>query len=75
MRLLAGMGRPRRHFDIEMISESVPVKHTLPKYSEEQKSKERYHVEKAEALGHLRAPTQEQVSPWSTRTHTVYKKR
>ena len=61
-------------FDIELIPNAKPVKHNLPKYSEEQKRKEKYHVDKAELLGHLRTPTQEQLSEWSTRTHCVYKK-
>merc|ERR1712023_239550 len=36
--------------------------------------KERYHIEKEEALGHLRTPTDEQKSDWSCRCHVVAKK-
>ena len=61
-------------FDVELLPNVKPVKHTLPKYSEEQKKKEAYHVDKAEKLGHLRTPDYKQLSEWATRTHTVHKK-
>ena len=34
----------------------------------------RHQLEKAELLGHLRAPTDAQKSDWATRTHVVGKK-
>ena len=61
-------------FDVELESGARPVKHALPKYSEEQKKKEAYHVDKAEKLGHLRTPAQHERSEWATRTHTVWKR-
>ena len=36
--------------------------------------KEQYHITKAETLGHLRVPRDDQKSEWSTRTHVVFKK-
>ena len=61
-------------FDIELIPGATPVRAQLPRYSPNQQELERYHVAKAESAGHLRKPDPEQVSPWTTRTHVVWKK-
>ena len=61
-------------FDIELEPNARPVRHQLPKMSLKEIEKERYHIGKAETLGHLRIPTDQQKSEWSTRTHIVYKK-
>ena len=61
-------------FDIELEPNDRPVRHQLPKSSQREMEKEQHHIKKAEALGHLRIPTDAQKSEWSTRTHVVYKK-
>ena len=61
-------------FDIELMPDARPVRHQLPKMSPHQIAREKYHVQKAERLGHLRAPTDAQKSEWATRTHIVGKK-
>ena len=61
-------------FDIELESNVRPVRHQLPKMSQREMEKEQHHITKAEALSHLRIPTDAQKSEWSTRTHVVYKK-
>ncbi|CAE8641381.1 unnamed protein product [Polarella glacialis] len=61
-------------FDIELEPGAVPVKSHLPKYSLEQARKESYHINKELALGHMRVPTEAQLSAWSTKVHIVHKK-
>jgi len=65
---------PQYAFDIKLKDGYKPVRANLPRYSPEQARKERYHVAKEEALGHLRTPAQDELSEWSTRTHVVHKK-
>ena len=36
--------------------------------------KEQYHTEKAESMSHLRIPTDDQTSEWSTTTRVAFKK-
>ena len=62
------------HFDIELVEGAQPVRHQLPKRSPEEKKRQRYHLQKEEAAGHLRIPTDAQKSDWATRTHIVSKK-
>ena len=61
-------------FDIELVPGAQPSRAQLPKMSPAEMKKEQYHIEKEEALGHLRVPTDEQKSDWSCRTHIVFKK-
>ena len=61
-------------FDIELTPGAKPSRAQLPKLSPAEMQRERFHVEKEEALGHLRVPTDEQKSDWSCRTHIVAKK-
>ena len=61
-------------FDIELLPGAKPVRHQLPKMSPAEVKKEQYHLRKAEALGHLRVPTDDQKSDWATKTLTVSKK-
>ena len=61
-------------FDIELEPNARPVRHQLPKSSQREIEQKQHHIKKAEALGHLRIPTDAQKSEWSTRTHAVYKK-
>ena len=61
-------------FDIELGPNAKPVRHQLPKMSLRDTEKEQHHIKKAEALGHLRVPTDTQKSEWSTKTHVVFKK-
>ena len=61
-------------FDIELVPGAQPSRAQLPKMSPAEMEKERYHIEKEQALGHLRVPTDEQKSDWSCRTHIVSKK-
>ena len=61
-------------FDIELVEGAVPVRHQLPKRSPQEKDRQRYHLQKEEAAGHLRIPTDAQKSEWATRTHIVSKK-
>ena len=65
---------PKYSFEIKLKEGAKPIRANLPRYSPEQARKERHHVLKEEALGHLRVPTKEQLSEWSTRTHVVHKK-
>ena len=58
-------------FDIEQGPGAQPSRAQLPKMSLAEMKKGRYHVEKEEALGHLRVPTDEQKSEWSCRAHIV----
>ena len=61
-------------FDIELEPNAKPIRHQLPKMSIKEMEKEQFHIAKAEKLGHLRVPTNEQKSEWSTRTRVVFKK-
>ena len=61
-------------FDIELEPNAKPIRHQLPKMSLREMEKEQYHITKAEQLGHLRAPTDDQTNERSTRTHVVFKK-
>ena len=61
-------------FDIELEPNARPVRHQLPKMSVREMEKEQYHIKKAEAMGHLRIPTDAQKSEWSTRTHVIFKR-
>ena len=61
-------------FDIQLQPGAVPSKATVPKYSLTQARKEAHHIDKEMKLGHLRTPTEEQLSEWTTKVHTVYKK-
>ncbi len=61
-------------FDISLKPGVKACRANLPRYSPAQSRKERYHVNKEEALGRLRTPTKEQASEWCTRTHVVHKK-
>ena len=61
-------------FDIELEADAKPARHQLPKLSPQEQAKERYHIQKEEALGHLRIPTDAEKSDWATRTHVVSKK-
>ena len=47
-------------FDTELVPNAKPVRHQLPKMSTREVEKEQYHINKAEKLGHLRVPTDEQ---------------
>ena len=61
-------------FDIETVPGAQPVRHQLPKLSPAEAERERYHVLKAERLGHLRVPTDAQKGEWTTKTMVVSKK-
>lgn len=61
-------------FDIELHKNATPHRAQLPKLSPKETEKERFHIEKETQLGHLRVPTDEQKSEWSTRTYVVFKK-
>ena len=61
-------------FDIDLVPGAKPSMAQLPRMSPAEMAKERYHIEKEEALGHLRTPTDEQKSDWSCRCHVVNKK-
>ena len=61
-------------FDIDLTPGPQLVRAQLPRYSPHQQELERFHVTKAEVACHLRKPNPEQVPPWTTRTHVVWKK-
>ena len=61
-------------FDIELEPNVKPIRHQLPKMSVKELEKEQFYITKAEKLGHLRVPIDEQKSEWSTRAHVVFKK-
>ena len=61
-------------FDIELEPNAKPIRHSVPKLSPQQQAMEQHHISRAEKSGHLRVPTEDQLSGWAVRTHVVHKK-
>ena len=61
-------------FDVQLHEGAKPVKAPLPRYSAEQAKKEQHHIKSAMDMGHLITPEPEDIGPWATATHVVFKK-
>ena len=61
-------------YDIQLKPNAKPVQQTLYKQSPMAEVKEQHHLNKELKLGHLRKPTNEQLSGWAMRVHVVKKK-
>jgi hypothetical protein len=59
---------------VQLHEGAKPVKAPLPRYSAEQAKKEQHHIKSAMDMGHLITPEPEDIGPWATATHVVFKK-